>query len=156
MAVFVTYSVHIALQDTTPCATLIYPPHVPEAIQKLSKTCASSWQQTMHAIKIADHIQANLCNCLEEHSTVLEIRIRNWSAVFKDRIFYRLLHCCPIKNVWEIWPIKMDFGWLNAKIGRKMANGPLLFLALLKCIRAFGISQNQNRQLSHYLYLKIQ
>ena len=30
----------------------------------------------------------------------------------------------------EIWPTKMDFGWLNAEIGRKMANGRLLFLAL--------------------------
>ena len=25
----------------------------------------------------------------------------------------------------------MDFGWPNAEIGRKMANGQLLFLALL-------------------------
>ena len=42
-----------------------------------------------------------------------------------------LLHCCSIENVWEIWPIKIDFGWLNAEIGRKMANGRLLFLALI-------------------------
>ena len=49
---------------------------------------------------------------------------------FKDRIFYRLLHCCPIENVWEIWPIKIYFGLLNAEIGQKMANSRLLFLAL--------------------------
>jgi len=40
------------------------------------------------------------------------------------------LHCCPIENVWEIWGIKIDFGWLNAEIGQKMASGQLLFLAL--------------------------
>ena len=34
------------------------------------------------------------------------------------------------KYVWEIWPIKLDFGWPNAKIGCKMAKGQLLFLAL--------------------------
>ena len=50
---------------------------------------------------------------------------------FKNRIFYRLLHCCPIENVWEIWPIMIDFGRPNAEIGRKMANGRLLFLTLL-------------------------
>ena len=41
-----------------------------------------------------------------------------------------LLHCCSIENVWEIWPIKIDFGRPHAEIGRKMANGRLLFLAL--------------------------
>ena len=44
-------------------------------------------------------------------------------------MFYRLLHCCTIENVWEIWPIKIDFGWPNAEIGRKIASGQLLFLA---------------------------
>ena len=53
---------------------------------------------------------------------------------FKNWIFYRLLHCCPIENVWEIWPIKIDFGRPNAKIGRKMASGRLLFLALNGCM----------------------
>ena len=52
-----------------------------------------------------------------------EIRIRNWPAVFEDWIFSRLLHCCPIENVQEIWPIKIDFGQPNAEVGRKMANG---------------------------------
>ena len=33
------------------------------------------------------------------------------------------LHCCPIENVWKIWPIKIDFGWPYAGIDRKMANG---------------------------------
>ena len=42
-----------------------------------------------------------------------------------------LLIAVPIENVQEIWPTKMDFGWPNAEIGRKMANGRLLFLALV-------------------------
>ena len=47
---------------------------------------------------------------------MLEIKIRNWLAVFKD---YRLLHCCcPNENVWEIWPIEIDFGGPNAEISR--------------------------------------
>ena len=29
-----------------------------------------------------------------------------------------------------MWPIKIDFGRPNAEIGRKMASGQLLFLAL--------------------------
>ena len=41
-----------------------------------------------------------------------------------------LLLCCSIENVWEIWPIKIVFGRPNAEIGRKMASGRLLFLAL--------------------------
>ena len=50
---------------------------------------------------------------------------------FKNWIFYRLLHCCPIENVWEIWPIKTDFGQPNAEIGRKMTSDQLLFLTLI-------------------------
>ena len=46
-------------------------------------------------------------------------------------IFFRLLIAVPIENVQEIWLIKMDFGQPNAEIGQKMANGRLLFLALL-------------------------
>ena len=49
---------------------------------------------------------------------------------FKNWIFHRLLHCCPIENVWEIWPIKIDFGRPNTEISWKMANGQLLFLVL--------------------------
>ena len=46
--------------------------------------------------------------------------------------FYRLLtQRCPIEFIWEIWPTKMDFGRSNAEIGQKMANGRLLFLALV-------------------------
>ena len=41
-----------------------------------------------------------------------------------------LLIAVPIENVQEIWLTKMDFGWLNAEIGQKMASGQLLFLAL--------------------------
>ena len=36
----------------------------------------------------------------------------------------------PLKNVWEIWPIKIDFDQPIVEIGQKMANGRLLFLAL--------------------------
>ena len=43
-----------------------------------------------------------------------------------DGIFYRLLHCCPIENVWEIWSMR---NWPNAKIDWKMANA-YLFLAV--------------------------
>ena len=39
------------------------------------------------------------------------------SMLAKYWIFYRLLHCCPIENVWEIWPIKIDYGWPNVEIG---------------------------------------
>ena len=46
--------------------------------------------------------------------SVLEIRIR----CFLKR---GLSHCCSIENVWEIRP----------EIGQKIANGWLLFLALL-------------------------
>ena len=42
-----------------------------------------------------------------------------------------LLIAVPIENAQEIWPTKMDFGQPNAEIGRKMANGRLLFLALI-------------------------
>ena len=42
-----------------------------------------------------------------------------------------LLIAVPIENVKEIWPTKMDFGRPNSEIGRKMAKGQLLFLALL-------------------------
>ena len=36
-----------------------------------------------------------------------------------------------LKMYGEIWPIKIDFGRLNGEVGRKMANGGLLFLALM-------------------------
>ena len=38
----------------------------------------------------------------------------------KNEIFCRLLHCSPIENVWEICPIKIDFGWPN---GNWLENG---------------------------------
>ena len=34
--------------------------------------------------------------------------------------------CCPIENVQEIWPPKIDFGQPNTEIGQKMANGRLI------------------------------
>ena len=37
--------------------------------------------------------------------------------------YFMLLIAVPIENVQEIWPTKMAFGWPNAEIGRKMANG---------------------------------
>ena len=57
---------------------------------------------------------------------MLEIRIRNWSAAFLKKDILYAIDCCPIENVWEIWPNKMDFGQPNAEIGRKMANGRLI------------------------------
>ena len=72
---------------------------------------------------------------LQQYSTVDQI---NSSARNKDqKLVGRFLKvgyftdCYPIVNVQEIWPTKMDFGWSNAEIGWKMANGRLLFLALL-------------------------
>ena len=56
-------------------------------------------------------------------TTVLEIRIRNWSVVFLKMDIFRLLIAVPIESVQEIWPIKMVFGRLNVEIGQKMANG---------------------------------
>ena len=47
------------------------------------------------------------------------------------RPFFKNLNCCPIENEWEIWLIKIDFGQPNIEVGQKMANGRLLFLALL-------------------------
>ena len=41
---------------------------------------------------------------------MLEIRI-----IFKMDVFKTT--DCPIENVQEIWPTKMDFGWPNAIIG---------------------------------------
>ena len=48
------------------------------------------------------------------------------------KIFYGVIKYCPIENVQENWPTKMDFGRPNAEIGRKMVNGWLLFLALIQ------------------------
>ena len=45
------------------------------------------------------------------------------------------MYCCLIENVWEICPIKLDFDQPNAEIGRKMASGRLLFLALVLNIK---------------------
>ena len=77
------------------------------------------------------------CPVVEVHTgrvdisvVMLEIRKEIGWPFFKDRIFYRLLCHCFIENTLEgIGPIKIDFGWLNAKIGWKMANGRLIFLA---------------------------
>ena len=66
--------------------------------------------------------------------TVLEIRKRNWSAVFVKMNTFWLLIAVPTENVQEIWLTKMDYGRPNAEIGRKMANGQLLFLALCERI----------------------
>ena len=46
--------------------------------------------------------------------TVLEIRIRNWSAVLKIGYFMGLLIAVPLKMYRKIWPTKMDFGQPNA------------------------------------------
>ena len=65
---------------------------------------------------------------------VLEIRIRNWSAIFLKIGYssYRLMFShCSIENVQEIWLTTIDFGQPNAENGRKMANGRLLLLAMI-------------------------
>ena len=66
------------------------------------------------------------------HTPVVEIRVRNWSAIFlKIGHFVGYIDCCPIENVQQIWLTEMDFGQPNVEISRKMANGQLLFLALI-------------------------
>ena len=62
---------------------------------------------------------------------VLEIKSEVGQSFFNDEIFYRLLHCCAINNVWESWPMKINFDRPNAKIGQKIGDGQLLFLALV-------------------------
>ena len=54
---------------------------------------------------------------------------------FQLIIFYHL--------TWEIWPIKIDFGRPNAEIGWKMANGQLLFLALIMIIASYILAPLQ-------------
>ena len=44
----------------------------------------------------------------------------------ENRYFLRLLIAVPIENVQEVWLTKMNFGWPNAEIGQKMANGQLI------------------------------
>ena len=68
------------------------------------------------------YVYVCMCVCMDGYA-VLEIRIRNWSAVFLKMDFFRLLIVVPIGNVQEIWLTKMDFGKPNTEIGRKMANG---------------------------------
>ena len=68
--------------------------------------------QVLHAILLA------------VYNAVLEIRIRNWSAIFfEDPCILLVIDRCPIENVQEIWLTKMDFVRPNAEIGQKMANG---------------------------------
>ena len=56
------------------------------------------------------------------------LRYNICSAWFLD---IRISTCCPIENVQEIWPTKIDFGRPNAEIGWKMTDSRLLLLALL-------------------------
>ena len=58
-----------------------------------------------------------VCMCI---FAVLEIRIRNWSAIFLKIGYFRLLTAVPIENVQDIWLTKMHFGQPNAEIGQKM------------------------------------
>jgi len=57
---------------------------------------------------------------------VVEIRVRNWLAFFEDRTFCRLLIVIPLKMYSKIEP--------NVEIGQKIANGQLLFLALINFV----------------------
>ena len=67
--------------------------------------------------------------CLKH--TIVSIGTYVVMAVFLKMDIFRLLIAVPIENAQEIWPTKMDFGRPNVEIGRKMANGRMLFLALL-------------------------
>ena len=66
---------------------------------------------TLHTSRPAGKLIASL--------TVVEIRVRNWLAVFpENQTFCRLLIAVPLKMYSR--PTKMDFGWPNAEIGQKM------------------------------------
>ena len=62
---------------------------------------------------------------------MLEIRIRNWSAIYLKIEFYRLLITVPLKMCrrfgWPIWILVSQM----LKFGQKMTNDWLLFLALV-------------------------
>ena len=60
---------------------------------------------------------------------VLEIRIRNWSAVFEDRIFYRLLIAVPLKMYGKFGQPKWIVVGQILKLVRKWPMADL-FLAL--------------------------
>ena len=49
--------------------------------------------------------------------------LKSTVAVLMKLGYFQVPDCCPIENVQEIWPIKMDFGRPNTKIGQKIANG---------------------------------
>ena len=72
-----------------------------------------------------------LCKQCSKIITVLEIGSEIGQPFFENKTIFIDIDYCSIENVQKIWPTKMDFGRPNAEIGRKMANGRLLFLALL-------------------------
>ena len=49
-----------------------------------------------------------------------------------------------MENVWESWLIKIDFGRPYVKIGRRMADGRLLFLALCYSARLLSTTPAVN------------
>ena len=56
-------------------------------------------------------------SCISAPLVEIRVRVRNWSAVFENRPFCRILIAVPLKMY-----TKTDFGWLNVKIGQKMAS----------------------------------
>ena len=77
----------------------------------------------MYKMTIDCHHRNERQNSRTSWFSVLEIRIKNWSAVLLKMDMFRQLIAVPIQNVQEIWPTKMDFGQPNADNGREMANG---------------------------------
>ena len=94
---------------------------VSEAVVTPSRILCSSTNQLTITLGVSLHrCRLLLFDLLMYHidlQPVLEIRIRNCSAVFKDIL--QVTDYCPIENVQEIWPTKIDFGWSKSKIGRK-------------------------------------
>ena len=62
--------------------------------------------------------QGDLLVCLHAYFKDVSIESEIGQPFLKMRYYiYRLLHRYPTKNVWEIWPIKINFGSLNTRIG---------------------------------------
>ena len=60
--------------------------------------------------------------CVITNDAMLEIRMRNWSAVSLKIRCLQVTDCCAIENVQKISLTKVSFGHSNAKIVHKMAN----------------------------------
>ena len=80
---------------------------------------------TEYRLVLTDNTTYHHLSYISTSRMVVEIRVRN-GCFLKIGHFYRLSIAVPLK-------MYSNFGQPNVEIGRKMANGQLLFLALLVC-----------------------